>query len=56
MRADGVRESLNWDGAVAIDAQIKFLYEMFGIRYFQINTDNMQERIRLIDSVISLVC
>lgn len=56
LRADGVREVINWDGAVAIDAQVKLLYEMFGIRYFQIDTANMQERIRLIDSVISLTC
>lgn len=54
LKADGVRESLSWDGVVAIDAQIKLLFEMFDIRYFQINTDNMQERIRLIDSVLSL--
>lgn len=54
LRPDGVRESLNWDGVVAIDAQIKLIMEMFGIRYFQINTDNMQERIKLINSVLSL--
>lgn len=52
LRPDGVRELLNWDGVVAIDAQIKFIIEMFGLRYFQINTDNMQERIKLINSVL----
>jgi predicted ATPase len=50
---DGVRESINWDGIVVIDAQIKFLLEMFEIRYFQIDTSNMQERARLITSVLS---
>jgi predicted ATPase len=55
LRADGVREAVNWEAAVAIDAQIKLLYEMFELRYFQINIDNMQERIRLIDSVLSLI-
>jgi len=54
LRADGVRESINWDGAVAIDAQIKVFYEMFEVRYFEINTDSMQSRIRLIDAVLSL--
>lgn len=54
LRADGVRESLNWDGVVSIDAQIKFMLEMFRLRYFQINIDNMQERTRLIDSILSL--
>lgn len=51
-KADGVREALNWDGVVAIDAQIKLLYEMFNLKYFQINTDSMQERIKIIDNVI----
>ena len=54
LKADGVRESLTWDGVVAIDAKIKFMLEMWDLRYFQINTDNMQERVRLIDSVLSL--
>lgn len=54
MKADGVRESLTWDGVVAIDAQVKLFLEMWELRYFQINIDNMQERVRLIDSVLSL--
>lgn len=54
LKADGVREAINWDGIVSIDAQIKLLLEMFEIRYFQINTEGMQERVRLIDSVLSL--
>lgn len=51
---DGVREPINWDGIVAIDAQIKLFYEMYKIRYFQINTESMSERVRLIDSVLDL--
>lgn len=54
LKADGVRENITFEGAVAIDAQIKLLYEMWDLRYFQINTDNMQERVRLIDNVLSL--
>jgi len=54
LKADGVRETINWDGIVAIDAMVKFLLEMWDLRYFQINMDNMQERIRLINSVLSL--
>lgn len=53
LKADGVRESLSWDGVLAIDANVKFLLEMFGLRYFQINMDNMQERVRFIDSILS---
>jgi nicotinamide riboside kinase len=53
LRADGVRESLTWDGVVAIDAMIKFMLSMWNLPHFQINMDNMQERVRLIDSVLS---
>lgn len=54
LKADGVRESLNWDGVVAIDAMIKLFLQIFDLRYFSINTDNMQERVQLIDAVLSL--
>lgn len=54
LKADGVRESLTWDGVVAIDAQIKFMLEMWQLRYFQIHIDNMQERVKLIDAVLNL--
>jgi predicted ATPase len=54
LKADGVRENLTWDGVVAIDAMVKFLLEMWQLRYFQINIDNMQERTRFIDSILSL--
>lgn len=53
-KADGVRENLDWDGAISIDAQIKFMLEMWNLKYFQINVENMQERVRFIDAVISL--
>jgi nicotinamide riboside kinase len=52
LKADGVRESLNWDGVVAIDAMCKFMLNMWNLPHFQINMDNMQERVRLIDSVL----
>ena len=54
LKQDGVRESLNWDGIIAIDAMVKMLLHMYDIKYFQINTDNMQERVNLIDAVLSL--
>jgi adenylate kinase family enzyme len=54
LRADGVRESLTWDGVVAIDAMIKFMLEMWELRHFSIHTDNMQERIQLIDNVLNI--
>lgn len=54
LKEDGVRESLNWDGVVAIDSMVKFMLEMWNLPYFQINIDNMQERVKFIDSVLSL--
>lgn len=54
LKADGVREAINWDGIVAIDTMVKFMLEMWDLRYFQINIDNMQERVRLIDGVLSI--
>jgi cytidylate kinase len=52
LKMDGVRESLTWDGVIAIDAMVKFLLEMYRLPYYQINMDNMQERVRLIDTVL----
>lgn len=54
LKADGVRETINWDGIIAIDSMVKFMLEMWNLRHFQINMDNMQERIRLIDGVLGL--
>src|SRR5574338_166319 len=53
LKADGVRESISWDGVVSIDAMVKFMLEMWELPYFQINMENMQERIRIIDSVLT---
>lgn len=50
---DGVREELNWDGILAIDSMIKYIFELNNISHIQINTSNMQERIRLVDCVLS---
>lgn len=54
LKADGVRESLTWDGVVAIDAMIKFMLVQWELPHFQINMDNMRERVQLIDSVLTL--
>ncbi len=54
LKADGVRESLTWDGVVAIDAMIKFMLVQWELPHFQINMDNMQERVQIINSVLSL--
>ena len=54
LKNDGVRESLSWDGIIAIDAMIKFLFEMYDINYISIHSDSMQERIKTIKSIIAL--
>lgn len=54
MRSDGVRESLTWDGIIEIDAMLKFMLCMWDIPHFQINMSNIQERVKLIDAVLSL--
>lgn len=54
LKDDGIRESITWDGVVQIDAMVKFMLQMWNLKYFQINTDNMQERVQLIDIILSL--
>lgn len=53
LKTDGVREVPVWDGVVAIDSMIKFMLEMWEVKYFQIHIDNMQERVRLVDNVLN---
>jgi hypothetical protein len=53
MRNDGVREQVEWDGLQQIDGMVKFMLEMWGLRYFQISTGSMQERARFVDAIIS---
>jgi len=52
---DGVREKTTWDGILRIDSYVKFMLEMWGLRYFTIATHIMQERIRLVEGVLRLV-
>jgi hypothetical protein len=53
LRNDGIRETIDWDELIRIDGAIKFMLEMWGLRYFMISTGSMQERARLVDSVLS---
>jgi len=52
MKNDGVRETVCWEQIIAIDAMIKLLFELFEIDYIQICTGSMQERVKLVNSVI----
>ena len=53
LKNDGVRETIIWDEIVAIDAMIKLLTECFGLNYININTGSIQERVKLVDTVLS---
>lgn len=53
MQDDGIREQVVWDELNRIDGMVKFMLEMWGLRYFQISTGSMQERARFVDAVIS---
>lgn len=53
MKDDGVREQVDWEEVLKIDAMIKFMLEMWGLKYFVIATSGMQERARLIDAILS---
>lgn len=53
MKNDGVRESVNWDQMIAIDAMIKMLFQLYNVNCIHINSDSMQERFQLIKTVIN---
>lgn len=51
---DGIRENTTWESIVSIDGMLKMLLQLLKLRYFQINTSNLQERLDLVDAVVSL--
>jgi adenylate kinase family enzyme len=52
---DGVRESLMWEGVVAIDAMLKMIFKCLNVPYFEINNDSMQERTHLVDNILGRI-
>jgi predicted ATPase len=54
LKSDGVRESGSFNDVISIDAMIKLLLEIHNIKYYQINTSSAQERIKFVNSVLSL--
>lgn len=54
LKNDGVRETVNWESVIAIDAMVKFMLQMFDLKHFSMQMDSMQERAAFIDSVISI--
>lgn len=52
--ADGVRAGLEWEEVVRIDGMVKLLLEMFSVPYIPVESLSMQERVRTIESLLSL--
>jgi nicotinamide riboside kinase len=52
---DGVRAGVQWEEVLRIDGMVKLMLEMFGIPYIPVDCLSMQERVRLLERVLSLV-
>ena len=51
---DGVRAGVVWEEVVRIDGMVKLLLEMFRVPYIPVDSLPMQERVRLVESVLGL--
>jgi len=51
---DGVRAGVDWEEVVRIDGMVKFMLEWFSVPYIPMASLSMQERIRMIERVLSL--
>ena len=51
---DGVRKGLEWEEVVRIDGMVKLLLEQFAVPYIPVASLSMQERVRLVERVLSL--
>jgi nicotinamide riboside kinase len=52
--SDGVRAGVDWEEVVRIDGMVKLLLEMFDVPYIPVASLSMQERVRLMERVLSL--
>jgi nicotinamide riboside kinase len=51
---DGVRAGVDWEEVVRIDGMVKLMLELFAIPYVPVDCLPMQERTRLVESVLGL--
>lgn len=51
---DGVRAGLDWEEVVRIDGMVKLLLEIFRVPYIPVESLSMQERVRLVETVLGL--
>jgi hypothetical protein len=54
LKEDGTRESPYWESVVRIDGMVKLMLEQYRVPYMPINSVSMQERMRVVDYVLSL--
>lgn len=54
LATDGVRAGVAWEEVLRIDGMVKMMLEMFGVPYIPVATLSMQERVRLVQSVLGL--
>lgn len=52
---DGVRAGVEWEEVLRIDGMVKLMLEMFSVPYIPVESLSMQERVRLVERVLSLV-
>lgn len=53
---DGVRASVAWEEVLRIDGMVKLLLELHCVPYIPCESLSMQERVRLVERVLSLAC
>jgi nicotinamide riboside kinase len=51
---DGVRAGVAWEEVLRIDGMVKLMLELFGVPYIPCESLSMQERVRLVESVLAL--
>lgn len=51
---DGVRAGVAWEEVLRIDGMVKLMLEMFSVPYIPVESLAMQERVRLVERVLSL--
>lgn len=54
IKDDGIRDNLNWDNVLQIDAMIKYILESNNIDYITLKSKYLNERIRTIETVMKL--
>jgi nicotinamide riboside kinase len=54
LSADGVRAGVEWEEVVRIDGMVKLMLEWFDVPYIPVASLSMQERVRLVERVLSL--